>query len=335
VWTWWTLLAVLFGRHEAGVSYVLLVPSAVAALAGLAVTLRRTEPAHGAGLAAILPLLAAGAVGFAPAFLLYEGIGARIVPAIAVLLALLISPAAPLIADLDGLAPLFRLGLTGVPIAAVALGAFLTVVVPAYSAKSPERVNFIYLQDGDTEKSKWVVEPNSAKLPEPLRVAAPFAREGQGVFPWSQRAAFDSEAPALEFAAPTFTVLESTPGEGKRSFAALLRSERGAAVAAIFFPPHSGVSDVRMEGVPIESEASTVRRFLLGWSAFECATMPSKGVEIRFSLPAGQPVEVYVQDESFGLPLEGSFLLKARPLTATESQNGDVSIVTRHVVLNP
>jgi hypothetical protein len=63
--------------------------------------------------------------------------------------------------------------------------------------------------------------------------------------------------------------------------------------------------------------------------------MPAAGIEIRFSLPEGKPVEVYAVDESYGLPEEGKFLLKSRPLTATPSQEGDVTVVTRTVQLNP
>jgi hypothetical protein len=63
--------------------------------------------------------------------------------------------------------------------------------------------------------------------------------------------------------------------------------------------------------------------------------MPAKGIEMRFTLPAGKPVEVYALDESYGLPLEGLFLQKARPLTATPSQDGDLTVVSRRVQLLP
>jgi len=52
-------------------------------------------------------------------------------------------------------------------------------------------------------------------------------------------------------------------------------------------------------------------------------------------LPAGKPVQVYAVDTSFALPLEGMFLLKSRPLTAAPYQDGDRTIVVRHVELLP
>jgi hypothetical protein len=46
-------------------------------------------------------------------------------------------------------------------------------------------------------------------------------------------------------------------------------------------------------------------------------------------------VEVYALDRTYGLPLEGMFLLKSRQFTATPSGAGDVTIISRRVQLNP
>jgi hypothetical protein len=92
---------------------------------------------------------------------------------------------------------------------------------------------------------------------------------------------------------------------------------------------------VRMEGEPVPPQTERARQFLNGWSYYDCPTMPPKGIEISFTLPMGRPVEVYALDKTYGLPLEGLFLLKARPLTATPSQDGDVTVVSRRVQLLP
>jgi hypothetical protein len=64
-------------------------------------------------------------------------------------------------------------------------------------------------------------------------------------------------------------------------------------------------------------------------------TVPAKGVELSFTLPTGKSVVVYTLDESYGLPAEGAFLAKSRPLTATTSGDGDISLVSRRVELIP
>jgi len=134
---------------------------------------------------------------------------------------------------------------------------------------------------------------------------------------------------------PTFTILESSESQGNRQYRALLRSERGAPRAAVFFPPDSGVETVRIEGQPVPPESARLRSELNGWYAYLCETMPAKGTEITFTLPAGKSVQVYAEDTSFTLPLEGMFLLKSRPLTATPYGDGDRTIVVRHVELLP
>jgi hypothetical protein len=208
-------------------------------------------------------------------------------------------------------------------------------VAPAYSAKSPERVNLEYWKDADTGKSQWIVHPSSGRLPSPIGVAARFSRAAKGPFPWSTAPAFLADAPQLDFSPPTFTILESRQEGGKRSYRALLRSERGAPEAIVLFPPDSGVDSVRMEGAPLGTESQRIREYLNGWAIYDCVTMPARGVEISFTLPPGKPFEIYAIDQTFGLPLEGMFLRKSRPLSATQSQDGDVTVVSRRVQLIP
>lgn len=90
-----------------------------------------------------------------------------------------------------------------------------------------------------------------------------------------------------------------------------------------------------MQDQVVQPEAGRIRAFLNGWDVYDCVTIPAKGVEMSFELPVGKPVEVYALDRTYGLPLEGMFLLKSRPLTATPSGQGDVTITTRKIQLNP
>ena len=121
-----------------------------------------------------------------------------------------------------------------------------------------------------------------------------------------------------------------------RSYRTLLRSERGAPTAALTFPPDSGVLSVRIEGQRLPSGSAGEKGLVrIGAGVYRCVTMPPAGVEVTFSLPIGKPVKVSVADESYGLPQEGTFLANSRPLKATPSQDGDVTIVSRHVELIP
>jgi hypothetical protein len=318
-----------------GASYVVLIPAAVAGLVGLPFTLRRRGFTRGSWVPAILPLATAAIVGFAPVLMLYTALGNRFLPAIALVVAVLLTPLAPLLADLDDTSSLSRLAGVGIPIVLTVVAAFLAGVMPAFSAKAPEHVNVDYWSDGDSGKAQWLVFPESGRMPEPIGVAAPFHRVSNGPLPWFTNAVYLTDGPHIDLAAPTFTILESAVEGNKRTYRALLRSERGSPAAAVLFPPNSAVDSVEIEGQPLQPESESVRRFLNGWIAYDCVTMPAKGIEIRFHLPAGKPVQVYAVDRSYGLPAEGMPLLKSRPLTATQVQDGDVTVVSRRVQLNP
>jgi hypothetical protein len=58
-----------------------------------------------------------------------------------------------------------------------------------------------------------------------------------------------------------------------------------------------------------------------------------EGVEIGFAIAGSAPFQVYVMDKSYGLPLEGLFLLKDRPADCTPIHDGDGTIVMRRVQL--
>jgi Peptidase family M28 len=335
VWAWWALLAVLLAWLAPGVSYVALVPVIIAVLAGLPATLPRTDRASLAGIAVILPLAAAAIVGFGPASLLYDALGNRGLPIIALTIALLLTPIAPLCAELRETGGLRAFAFFWIPILVGALAIVAAVVLPPYSSKAPERVNIEYWRDADSGKAQWIVEPASGRLPEPLRLAANFHRASGRTLPWITVPTFFSDAPGVDASAPTFTILESAQANGRHAYQALLRSERGAPSAAVFFPPDADVENVRVGGQALPPEVPRIRQYFNGWAMYRCDAMPADGIEIDFSLPVGKPVEVSAADESYGLPPAGAFLLMARPLKAAPSQDGDTTVVTRRVQLLP
>lgn len=334
VWLWLALIAILTSWLAPGLSYLVLLPALVAALTGLPFTLRRGGTT-GLAFVVLLPLATAAILAYRPLILLYDALGNRGLPLSTLLVALLLTPVAPFCADLRMVPGLRGLLCLSIPAGTMALAAFAAVVMPAYSAEAPQRVNMEYSQQADSGTSQWIVHPDSGVLPKPIRVAANFRSAPQGVIPWNARPAFVAAAPRLDFAPPTFTVLETSEANGRRLYRALLRSERGAPWAAAMFPPTSGVESVRIGGQPPPPEILPVRDFYHGWTVYSCPAIPAGGIEISFSVPVGRPVEVSAADKSYGLPPEGRFLLNSRPLTATPSQDGDVTIVSRRVQLFP
>jgi Peptidase family M28 len=335
VWIGWAILSIASAAYTHGIAYLFPLCLCVAVLAAIPLVFSSAETSEKGLVAVILPLTVAAICGFELSLLLYTALGNHFLLGIAVVIALLLTPFAPFCADLLEVRGLSRIALPAIAIVVTVLAALAAVVVPAFSAKSPERVNIDFWQDGDSGKSVWIVQPESRRLPEPIRLATNFARQDSGPFPWSSTTAFVADAPHQDLAPPTFTILESSQEGSKRSYRALMRSERGAPAVMVFFPPDSGVESARMQDEPIQPETERVRRYLNGWIVYDCLTVPAKGAQLRFMLPTGKSVVVYTLDESYGLPAEGAFLIKSRPLTATPSGDGDISLVSRRVELNP
>jgi hypothetical protein len=330
-WTWWVLLSILLAVRAPGLSYIPESATCAAALGALFLVLHPKSSMF----AVILPLAVAATVGFPLALLLYQTFGSPGMPLIAVVIGLILSPLAPLVADWKRARGFSLLALPWLAATVTVLAAFAAVVAPAYSAKSPEHVNLQYVQEADSGKSQWVVYPDSGRLPEPIRLATNFSAHENGVFPWITGPAFFAAAPHLELAPPTFTILESSQISGMRQYRALLRSERGASRALLLFPPDSGIESISAAGEPLQPQTGKMREHRNGWYIFDFFAIPAKGVELSFTLPPGKSVEVYALDVTYALPLEGMFMLKSRPLTAASYGQGDSTLVSRRVQLLP
>jgi hypothetical protein len=342
VWFWWALFSLIAPVVGVGVSYILLIPTAAAGVSVLPCLLRRFNRFDGAfeGWAVMAPQAASGLLGFPLALLLYDGLGNEALPAIAAFVALLFTPVLPLCVDFLSTRSIRGVAFFWIPTVVALATAFGAVLLPAYSAAAPERVNIEYWKDADTGRSQWILLPASGRLPEPIRLAAAFEPAPKGPFPWDSGPAFLAHAPAVDIPAPTFTILASTPNAGERRYRALLRSERGAPVVMALFPPRAdsseaSVTQVSMNGQNVQFDAGRSNRYLPGWKIYRCITTPAEGVEISFAVPSGEAIEVYAVDASYALPPEGKFLQSARPVTATPAQDGDVTIVSRRVQLIP
>jgi hypothetical protein len=334
-WTWMVVLSLLCAWRLPGLVPVFLVSLCVAAVTALPFAFWPKAYAFGSVIPVLLAAAASGIAGFGIALLLYNALGLRYLWALAAVATVLLAPLLPVCADLRESAGLPSTAVIGVPFV-VTLGAFFAAsVVPAFSAKAPERVNLQYWLDADSGRAQWLVHPASGHLPEPIGLATKFHELERGPFPWITGASFVADAPNLGIPAPTFTILETSVADGRHAYRTLLRSERAAPEAMVLFPPNSGIGSVEMEGFPVPPESERLATVLNGWTVYECVTMPLKGISLSFTLPVGRPVQVFVLDQTFRMPDEGNFLLHARPLTATPSQDGDVTVVSRRVQLIP
>lgn len=335
MWTWWTLVALVLAWREPGVSYVFVVPVALAGLCGVLVAFPRGEVGWRRDLASMVPAVAAAIVGFSLITELYAALGAKLLPGVALLVALLLTTLLPIFGEVQERYSGVLNGMLGGSLGLAIVAAIAALLMPAYSAQAPERLNIEFVQDGDTGKAQWAVEADSRRLPVSMQQAISFGSQAEKPFPWSHDPVFLADAPHVDLPAPTLTVEDLSGFGGKTTFRTQLRSQRGASIGSVLFPPSSGVEAVSINGHAVPQIAPLVLRWRNGWREYDCLTMPGAGVEVGFTLPSTTAVDVYVADETYSLPLEGLFLQKARPGTAAPSQDGDVTVVTRRVRISP
>ncbi len=332
VWTWWTILALVAGWWAPSVSYVFLIPMLVAALFGLLAGFGRAGQPGRTGRLAVVPATVAAVMVFSVVAFFYDALGVRFLPAIAILIALLATTIAPLLGSVTGH---WRRAFPAAATAVTVVAAAIAFVVPAYSQDSPERMNILFLQDGDSGKAQWVVHPGSGRLPESFRQSAPFSAQPAKVFPWDHSGGFAADAPHLDLPAPELSVLSNAEFGGLRSIRARLRSPRGAPEVDIALPPSAAIDLLSVRGTAIPNLYDKAVSWYQGWRIYSFIGVPPGGLEVEFRLGQQAPVEIYLLEQSSGLPLEGLFLLKDRPATAVPSHEGDTAIVSRRVRLTP
>jgi hypothetical protein len=140
---------------------------------------------------------------------------------------------------------------------------------------------------------------------------------------------------ALKMSAPELTPVVVAEAASAQHLELLLRSTREAPTAYVIFPKSAQVKSAVLAtpSGPLHVELHALRN---GSTILLAPGMPATG--LRFGIDAAGPLTALVFDQSSGLPQElpeGKALQQARPLTATSSQDGDVTVVQRTVHLDP
>ncbi len=331
VWLWWGIAALLLALTLPGASYLFVVPLLAAGVAAL--FLPATEA--GRAVAAALPAVVAGLLWFPVLATMYSGLGALapILAAIALFVAIALSPLLPAVADA---AALWRYGIPALAGFLAAVMAVGVVVTPPFSVDSPRRLNLVYLDDANAHGGTFAV-PTVAPLPPPVRQAAPFAKQSQPPAPWSGGYPFfTAAAPDLGLAPPELAVVASSGGAGgERHLRLHLRSPRGAPVGILAIPRIADVRALSVAGhaVPaqIVAHAGLNRREEGVWRVLTILTLPPEGIDVDAVLGAGPPQEWIVYDRTPGLPPAAAPVAQARPATTVRSQDGDFTLVSRRL----
>jgi hypothetical protein len=328
-----------------GASFVPLLAAIAAGVGGLPGCMnlvRSRQPAPWAtDLAALLPALVIFLTLFPLLRFLYMALGSLAWPITTLLLTLGSSTLLPLLAVASRHA---RRGVVATAALVAVGGLAVTLYLPTYSAKWPERINVEYWLEADTGQSHYLVRCDSLRLPPALAAAVHFDPVPRPRFLGSAALGFYAAAPRLALAAPELALTShptpaspaspaSPPASAGTDFNLRLRSTRGAPQALVVFPASAHVKDITV-ATPQGPLRTKLRKLSSGATLLEFVSLPAEGVAFAVKVAGTLPVAVQVFDASYDLEA-GKSLAEARPQNAASSQEGDLTVVHRTVSLDP
>ncbi len=305
------LAGVLLAFTVPGISGAVVQPTVVVAAGAVVAALlpeRRTVARSGIYLLA----LTAAAIMLGPAIWIGFDLGLSTGPVSAVLLAMFVTLALPLIevawprpADT---APRRRLRIAAVPTLVVVLAIALTaagLVANREGATDPRQETVLYSVDADTREARWAsyAAPTNdwsrSLLSEP---AVPL----EDAFPsWGGAALWHGPAPAADLPAPAVTVLADVTRGGTRELTLRLSSRRQASTLGLWVDDGSAtVRSATVAGRNVPTDRSKGR-----WDfGFRFGGPPADGVEVRLELDQhADNVSIRVADSTHDLGVVPGF----------------------------
>jgi Peptidase family M28 len=202
------------------------------------------------------------------------------------------------------------------------LFAILAGLQPAYSSFAPQHLNINLIDDHVAGKSSWAVD-TGAPLPAPFRAAAHFSDTPEHVSPVSFQASYVAPAGGTRFSAPT-VVTRSLPDGGGRRVMLTLQGSLRANRMFVVVPNGAGLTRIAVDGksfVPLSKAANNFG------TIFACVTDDCRTRSVTLSFDSRKPVGIWLGEQRYGLPPEGTTLVEARPNTTIPVQTGDSTII--------
>ena len=305
------LAGVLLAFTLPGISGAVVQPALVVATGAVVAVLlpeRRTAARSGVYLLA----LAVAAIMLGPAIWIGFDIGLSAGPLSAVLLAMFVTLALPLIEAVwpvpAGAVPWRKVRIAAVPVLLVVLTAALCaagLVANREGATDARQETVAYSLDADTKKAHWASGAAPASDWSRSLLSQP-AVPLEEAFPWSAGAAlWHGPAPAAELPPPAVTVLRDVNRGGTRELTLRLSSRRGASTLGLWVD--AGSATVRSASVA--GQAVPTDRSQGKWAfGFRFYGAPADGVVVRLELDQqANGVTVRIADSTHDLGVVPGF----------------------------
>jgi len=322
----WSALAVAVATLLPGASY-LFIPTALLLAVWVVIDIRKPR-SRLSDVAMLLTVTLTAAILFPLAWTLYHAMGIPMLVASSLLVALAGTTWCSIVTSLP---PRAKRWIPAVLGAASVVSLLVALLLPAYSAASPQRLNLLLHAGADRGTTECLASVPRDELPPALARAAEWSDEATKSFPWYANVRFTfTGVPALELPPPQLEVVSDERAGGRRTLRIRLHSPRSANVLVLDLHDRGRLESARAGGWLITPFSPGYRRRIAAdWTRISGRS--GGELELELVLRDTEPVEAVLEDQSFGLPESASGLARVRGALAVPSDSGDLTIVTRKV----
>jgi len=307
----WNVIAIGLALALPGASYFAIVPGLALAIAALL----RAFTGGGELASSIAGAVAAFVVMGPVALVAYDALGRPSLTLLALFLAVMTTAASPFLAT----GGRTLAGITG---AGALVLTVVALLLPPYTQESPRRLSLLHqTQNG---RAVWLAET----LTPALCAAAPFDATPRDQYPWyGGWALYSAPAPAIPIT-PVEATIVSDVRAPKRTLTLDLVSRRNAPRVGLAWKTTATVDAIRINGIaPPPRSARFHDAMAPGWHQ---VLVRGSSARIEIVMRELAPIAAVAMDATFGLPPEGTALLRARDgLPAVASQEGDQTSTRR------
>lgn len=304
--------------------FLWLVPLLVAVIGTVGFLVSRA-PASALAIVALGVLVVATVLWVPHAALTVHAFGFALPALAAGIAALVLFPLVPFVAHLgERTRRIVALGCGAACVAFSLLGSLL----PAHSAGAPQRANIGYHVDATRGAARLLLDAPS--VPPGFHGNVAFTRNADDRYPWFgiiQPAFFRAPADRLEQPVPSIRELSRESRASERVIEIALAPGSDDALSLVLGAPRGALLEAFVEGervVPLD---------VADWSLFGVVSPGAAGVRVRLRVRGEEPLPVRVVEHRSGLPPRYRALSVFRNGPATQSQLGDLTMVSTDVRL--
>ena len=180
----------------------------------------------------------------------------------------------------------------------------------------PKPSHIIYGLQADTGKASWFSldrRPDEWTSQFFSSGAERGGRNNSVFWPWNMNNMLQGEAPAVSLAAPSVVVLGDKTENGLRALHLRVTSHRHAPVIAVYWKRELELSGIAVDGKRLVGETPDRRGGPTKYQQLVYFSPQKEGFDLNLEIKTASPLELIVEDRSFGLPDIPNGSYKGRP----------------------